>query len=129
MLLTSLTSDADSHGSSIAHMGIVGLTEQGHNARALLRHPQQNKAQAQDRRPPHVIRDVTHSKVQQLLDCGIVCRAAVLKDFIVPTAQASQAQPKTGAMLGDLQGSMLTWSIDCTGSGTLAELKDLGHFL
>jgi len=73
----STAADAHSHGSPVAHMGIVGLTEQGNNARALLRHPQQYKAQAQDCCPPHIIRDITHSKVQQLLDCSIVCCATV----------------------------------------------------
>ncbi len=44
----------------------------------------------------------------------------VLEDLIIPTAQASQAQSKTGAVLGDLQGSMLTW---ITWTGTVKKRK------
>ena len=51
-------------------------------------------------------------KVQHVLE--------VLKDLIIPTAQACQAQAKTGAMLRHLQGSMLTWM----GTGTVKNRKE-----
>lgn len=73
----STTADTDSHGSTIAHMGVVGLTEQGDDAGALLWHTQQHKAQAQHCSSPHIIRDITDGKVQQLLDGSIVCCATV----------------------------------------------------
>ena len=54
-------------------------------------------------------------KVQHVLE--------VLKDLIIPTAQARQTQSETSAMLRHLRSSMLTWSINCAGSVTFAELR------
>lgn len=66
------TCDTDGHCSTIPHMRIEALRQQRNNLWALLRSPQQYKAQAEHCSTPDVVTHVRHSKVKQTLYCCIV---------------------------------------------------------
>mmetsp|Transcript_18050 Transcript_18050/g.63407 ORF Transcript_18050/g.63407 Transcript_18050/m.63407 type:complete len:827 (+) Transcript_18050:555-3035(+) len=65
-------SDAEGHGSSVAHVRVVALGQQLHDAWQRIGRIAHDEAQAHDRRAPHIVLHVGDGDVQQALDGRIL---------------------------------------------------------